>query len=61
MSDDGPCNCEQALELQKENERLRDALRRIRDISADRQRFVLLGPRGFIEAERIAKEALGED
>lgn len=37
---------------------LRGALQKIVDLSSDRERFVRCGPRGFAEAERIAKAAL---
>jgi hypothetical protein len=36
----------------------RDALEKIAAIFADRQRYVMMGPRGYIEAEQIAQEAL---
>lgn len=39
---------------------LRDALRAILEISRDRERFVLMGALGWLEAEQIAKLALGE-
>ncbi len=38
---------------------LRKALEDILALSADRERFVLLGARGFMAAETIAKKALG--
>ena len=41
-----------------ECDRLRIALEAILDVSRDRERFVLLGPRGWSIAERIAKDAL---
>ncbi len=44
-----------------ENARLRDVLTRIIAISADRERFVRLGPRGWLAAETIAIEALATE
>ena len=44
----------------KEIARLRKALSEVRDIASDRERFVMLGPRGFIAAVRIVDDALGE-
>ena len=38
--------------------RLREALKKVVAVSADRERFVMQGPRGFAVAERIAKEVL---
>jgi hypothetical protein len=48
----------QAEEARGEVARLREALRGVLDVSADRARFVAMGPRGFAAAERIAREAL---
>jgi hypothetical protein len=44
----------------KEIARLRKALEAVRGIAADRERFVMQGPRGFMAAVRIVDEALGE-
>jgi hypothetical protein len=40
--------------------RLRKALEAVRDIAADRERFVARGPAGFMAAVRIVDAALGE-
>lgn len=47
-------------EAEAEALRLREALIAIVAISGDRERFVLMGPRGWAEAERIAIAALKE-
>jgi hypothetical protein len=39
--------------------RLRDALKAVRDVASDRERFVRQGPRGFATAVRIVDNALG--
>ena len=39
--------------------RLRAALEAVRAVAADRERFVFLGPRGFLAAVRIVDDALG--
>jgi hypothetical protein len=40
--------------------RLRAALEAVRGVAADRERFVMQGPRGFMAAVRIVDDALGE-
>ena len=47
--------------LLAEVERLREALRKIAKLAADREAFMLLGPRAFAQAERIALAALAPD
>jgi len=47
-----------AIGVHIERKRYRDALEKIAAIFADRQRYVMMGPRGYIEAEQIAQEAL---
>jgi len=44
----------------KEIARLRKALSEVRNIASDRERFVMLGPRGFIAAVHVVDDALGE-
>jgi len=44
-----------------ENARLREALERILEISSDRERFVMQGPRAFAAAENVARAALKGD
>lgn len=47
------------LEVLAERDRMRTALEEIRTLCSDRQRFVLLGPRGFAAALQICERALG--
>jgi hypothetical protein len=39
--------------------RLREALKAVRDVASDRERFVMQGPRGFATAVHIVDDALG--
>jgi hypothetical protein len=55
-------NCAATLaELTTERDRLREALEKIVKLAADREAFMLLGPRAFAQAERIARAALAPD
>ena len=57
-TDSIPCLVCHAGGLETENERLTTALTDILAVSKDRERFVMMGPRGWAEAERIAEAAL---
>lgn len=46
--------------LRQRNTELKNALEQILAISADREAFVMMGPRGFVQAEQIARAALGK-
>jgi len=44
-----------------DRDQLREALRKIAKLAADRKAFMLLGPRAFAQVERIARAALTPD
>lgn len=50
--------CDAIPALLAQNERLRAALRQVLAVCADRQAFVMEGPRAFARAARIAEDAL---
>jgi len=53
--------CEGCVAKDKEIAALRAALRKIAKLAANRAAMMLLGPRAFAQAERIARAALAAD
>jgi hypothetical protein len=49
---------ERTLAAEAERDRLREALKQIAKLAANRAAMMLLGPRAFAQAERIALDAL---
>ncbi len=54
----GPPAADAIRALKTERDAAREALRQIVALCGDRQRFVMMGPRGFAQAEQIALRAL---
>jgi hypothetical protein len=64
LADAVPALIQAAEERDRLRERvgeLEDGVRRILEISADRQAFVMMGPRAFAKAEQIARALLGKE